>query len=119
MNADGLPLFLQVTAALGMLLAAAGSFISVAVSLRNGRTGRGIATETKGAAGLLQEIKLTINGRLDELLATTRALAHVEGAAAARAIDKIDPVVTATAAAAVLSVAKDLAGQSSPTKEPT
>lgn len=114
MSTEYLSVVLQGVAAAGMLLAAAGSFVGVLISLRNGRKANNIAAKTDDAQTILKEIKVTINGRLDELLATTRALAHIEGAAAARSIDRIDPAVTA---AAMLRAAKDLAEQPKP--EPT
>jgi hypothetical protein len=57
--------------------------------------------------GTLHEIHLTMNSRLDQLVAARVAAAHGEGIAAERAASVIDPKVTALAAANVLTVARE------------
>lgn len=55
----------------------------------------------------IQEVHLLINSRLTELVKASMAQAHAEGMAAQRIEDRIDPAVTAEAAAKVLAVAKE------------
>ncbi len=53
----------------------------------------------------IYELHITLNSRLDELLKSSIAQARSEGMAEAREMDKIDPAVTAQAAAKVLDTA--------------
>ena len=57
----------------------------------------------------IQEVHMTMNSRLDQLLRASIAQAHSEGRAEGVAATVIDPSVTAEAAAKVLAVAADAA----------
>jgi hypothetical protein len=52
---------------------------------------------------------LTMNSRLTQMVEAIKEQARLEGAAEARATDKIDPIVTAVAAAKVLATAEKAA----------
>lgn len=109
MTIEPFQLFLLGTAAIGATFTAAGSFVGVLISLRNNRLGRRIDAKQDESQRVVQEIRVTTNGRMDELLRITRELALLEGAAQARAMGKVDPAVTAEGAADVLRTGGDAA----------
>ena len=57
----------------------------------------------------IREVHLMINSRLSELILASNAQARSEGVTEGRAMDKIDPAVTAQAAAKVLETAREVA----------
>ena len=57
----------------------------------------------------IREVHLMINSRLSELIVASNAQARSEGVTEGRAMDKVDPAVTAQAAAKVLGTAREVA----------
>jgi hypothetical protein len=105
MSATTFSLAIQCVAALGMFLSALASGTSVLISLRNGRVARGIAMRGEQNAHAIQEIHLTMNSKLSELLRVSAALARAEGIAQGKAEATNDPVAAVTAATALIETA--------------
>ena len=57
----------------------------------------------------IREVHLMISSRLSELIAASNAQARSEGITEGRAMDRVDPAVTAEAAAKVLATAREVA----------
>lgn len=85
-------------------------FRALRQSERNHALAQSIKADGEALKGDVQVVRLTVNGRLDQLLAATKALAraegHTEGEAYGRSQSVVDPAVTALAAEKVLAVAE-------------
>lgn len=86
---------IQVSGAIGLLLTAVGSLIGILVSLRNGRLALAIAKRGADNAHAISQVHVTMNGRLEQLLQVSIALARAEGIAEARADDPRKSVMDA------------------------
>jgi hypothetical protein len=75
------------------------SFLTFAAALFGAWHGR-------NNAKAIEVIRVEINSRLSQLLAASISAAHGEGVAEGRALEKVDPVVVAEAAAKVLETAQ-------------
>lgn len=102
---DPLALALQAVSVFGVTLTAIGAFAGILVSLRNGRLALAIAQRGKDNAQAISQVHITMNGKLEELLRVSIALAKAEGIAEAKAEFANDPMAPVLAAGKLLETA--------------